>query len=142
MLEELRIRGLGVIDDAVLELGPGFTALTGETGAGKTMVLTGLALLLGGRSDSGLVRAGADRTEVEGRIRVDPTGSVAGRALEAGGGRGGAAPRGRRARRGRAAGRADHLGRRTLARLSRRTRRAGRSARRAHRRPDRRPWPG
>jgi DNA repair protein RecN (Recombination protein N) len=84
VLEELRIRGLGVIDEAVLELGPGFTALTGETGAGKTMVLTGLGLLLGGRSDSGLVRAGADRTEVEGRIRVDPGGPVAGRALEAG----------------------------------------------------------
>jgi DNA repair protein RecN (Recombination protein N) len=84
VLEELRIRGLGVIDDAVLELGPGFTALTGETGAGKTMVLTGLGLLLGGRSDSGLVRAGAERTEVEGRIGVDPAGPVAGRALEAG----------------------------------------------------------
>src|SRR4051812_31530309 len=84
MLEELRIRGLGVIDEAVLELGPGFTALTGETGAGKTMVLTGLGLLLGGRSDSGLVRAGADRAEVEGRIRVDPSGPVAARALEAG----------------------------------------------------------
>src|SRR3954466_6809429 len=80
----MRIRGLGVIDDAVLELGPGFTALTGETGAGKTMVLTGLGLLLGGRSDSGLVRAGAGRTEVEGRIRVDPAGPVAGRAVEAG----------------------------------------------------------
>src|SRR3954452_24529118 len=80
----LRIRGLGVIDDAVLELGPGFTALTGETGAGKTMVLTGLGLLLGGRSDSGLVRAGAPRTEVEGRFRVDPAGPLAGRALEAG----------------------------------------------------------
>src|SRR4051794_25416379 len=84
MLEELRIRGLGVIDEAVLELGPGFTALTGETGAGKTMVLTGLGLLLGGRSDSGLVRTGAERTEVEGRIRVDPAGQVAARALEAG----------------------------------------------------------
>ena len=84
MLEELRIRGLGVIDDAVLELGPGFTALTGETGAGKTMVLTGLGLLLGGRSDSGFVRAGAERTAVEGRIRVDPAGPVAARALEAG----------------------------------------------------------
>ena len=84
MLEELRIRGLGVIDDAVLELGPGFTALTGETGAGKTMVLTGLGLLLGDRADSGLVRAGAERTEVEGRLRVDPEGEVARRAVEAG----------------------------------------------------------
>ena len=49
MLEELRIRGLGVIDDAVLPLGPGLTAVTGETGAGKTMVVTGLQLLFGGR---------------------------------------------------------------------------------------------
>src|SRR4051812_23767306 len=80
----MRIRGLGVIDDAVLELGPGFTALTGETGAGKTMVLTGLGLLLGGRSDSGLVRTGAGSAEVEGRIRVDPSGPVAERAEEAG----------------------------------------------------------
>jgi DNA repair protein RecN (Recombination protein N) len=86
VLEELRIRGLGVIDAAVLDLGPGFTALTGETGAGKTMVLTGLALLLGGRSDSGLVRAGAGAAEVEGRIRVDPSGPVAQRAAEAGAG--------------------------------------------------------
>src|SRR3954470_13414246 len=48
------------------------------------MVLTGLGLLLGGRSDSGLVRAGAGRAEVEGRIRVDPSGPVAARALDAG----------------------------------------------------------
>ena len=84
MLEELRIRGLGVIDAAVLELGPGFTAVTGETGAGKTMVLTGLGLLLGGRSDSGLVRTDAGSAEVEGRIRVDPGGPVAQRAADAG----------------------------------------------------------
>ncbi|MGZ4632932.1 MAG: AAA family ATPase, partial [Actinomycetes bacterium] len=45
MLEEMRIRGLGVIDDAVLELAPGLTVITGETGAGKTMVVTGLGLL-------------------------------------------------------------------------------------------------
>ena len=84
MLEELRIRGLGVIDAAVLELGPGFTAVTGETGAGKTMVLTGLGLLLGGRSDSGLVRTDAGHAEVEGRLQVDPDGPVARRAVEAG----------------------------------------------------------
>jgi DNA repair protein RecN (Recombination protein N) len=51
MLEEVRITGLGVINDALLELSPGFTALTGETGAGKTMVVTGLGLLFGGRAD-------------------------------------------------------------------------------------------
>jgi DNA repair protein RecN (Recombination protein N) len=84
VLEELRIGGLGVIDAAVLELGPGFTAVTGETGAGKTMVLTGLGLLLGGRSDSGLVRAGSASAVVEGRVRVDPSGPVAERAGEAG----------------------------------------------------------
>ena len=50
MLEEVRITGLGVIDDAVLELSAGFTALTGETGAGKTMVVTALGLLFGGRA--------------------------------------------------------------------------------------------
>ena len=50
MLAELRISGLGVIDDATLELGPGFTAVTGETGAGKTMVVSGLGLLSGGKA--------------------------------------------------------------------------------------------
>jgi DNA repair protein RecN (Recombination protein N) len=70
VIEEVRIRGLGVIEDAVVEPHAGFTALTGETGAGKTMVLTGLDLLLGGRADAGAVRAGA-RAEVEGRVRVD-----------------------------------------------------------------------
>src|SRR3954471_7426109 len=84
VLEELRLRGLGVIDDAHLELGPGFTAITGETGAGKTMLLTGLGLLLGARADAALVRTGHDRAEVEGRLRVDPTGPAASRALEAG----------------------------------------------------------
>jgi DNA repair protein RecN (Recombination protein N) len=84
VLEELRLRGLGVIDDAVLEFEPGFTAITGETGAGKTMVLTGLGLLLGGRADAALVRPDRERAEVEGRVRVDPDGSVAVRALDAG----------------------------------------------------------
>jgi len=60
-LEEISIRGLGVIDEATLELGPGFTVLTGETGAGKTMVLTALSLVLGGKADSSLVRKGRDR---------------------------------------------------------------------------------
>ena len=51
MLSEIRIRGLGVIEDVTLELGPGLTVVTGETGAGKTMVVTGLLLLFGGRAD-------------------------------------------------------------------------------------------
>jgi DNA repair protein RecN (Recombination protein N) len=84
VLEEMRIRGLGVIEDAVLELSPGLTVLTGETGAGKTMVLTGLSLLLGGRADSALVRTGDGRAVVEGRVAVAPDGAVARRALDAG----------------------------------------------------------
>ena len=70
MLEEVRINGLGVIDDAVLELSSGFTVLTGETGAGKTMVVTALALLFGGRADPARVRPGAARAAVEGRLLV------------------------------------------------------------------------
>jgi DNA repair protein RecN (Recombination protein N) len=70
MLEELRITSLGVIDESVLEVGPGFTAITGETGAGKTMVVTALGLLLGGRADSGAVRTGARAARVEGVLDV------------------------------------------------------------------------
>ncbi|MFY9935119.1 MAG: DNA repair protein RecN [Streptosporangiaceae bacterium] len=72
MLEEVRITGLGVIDDAVLEISAGFTALTGETGAGKTMVVTALGLLFGGRADPARVRPGAQRATVEGRLLVSP----------------------------------------------------------------------
>ncbi|HKB32041.1 MAG TPA: DNA repair protein RecN [Streptosporangiaceae bacterium] len=85
MLEEVRITGLGVIDDAVLELSAGFTVVTGETGAGKTMVVTGLGLLFGGRADPARVRPGADRAMVEGRLRTDPAGHVARQVEEAGG---------------------------------------------------------
>ena len=86
----MRIRGLGVIDDAVLPLAPGLTVISGETGAGKTMVVTGLALLFGGRADSGAVRAPADSALagsalIEGRLRVSPEGPAAQRALDAGG---------------------------------------------------------
>ncbi len=70
MIEEIRISQLGVIDASVLELGPGLTVITGETGAGKTMVVTALGLLLGGRADSGAVRTGARQARVEGVIRV------------------------------------------------------------------------
>ena len=85
MLEEVRITGLGVINDALLELSPGFTALTGETGAGKTMVVTGLGLLFGGRADPARVRPGTQRASVEGRLRTDPSGKVAQQVEEAGG---------------------------------------------------------
>ena len=65
MLVELAVRDLGVIADARVEPGPGATALTGETGAGKTMIVEALELLRGGRADAGRVRTGADRAEVE-----------------------------------------------------------------------------
>ena len=57
MLEELSISGLGVLENASAEFGPGFTVLTGETGAGKTMVVTSLHLLSGGRADASRVPA-------------------------------------------------------------------------------------
>lgn len=70
VLEELRITSLGVIEESVLDLRPGFTAITGETGAGKTMIVTALGLLLGGRADSGAVRTGARAARVEGLVQV------------------------------------------------------------------------
>ncbi len=85
MLEEVRITGLGVIDEAVLELSAGFNVVTGETGAGKTMVVSGLGLLFGGRADPSRVRPGADRAVVEGRLRVEPGGAVARQVNESGG---------------------------------------------------------
>jgi DNA repair protein RecN (Recombination protein N) len=85
MLEEVRITGLGVIDDALLELSPGFTALTGETGAGKTMVVTGLGMLFGGKADPQRIRAGVQRAAVEGRLRTGREGKVAQQVEEAGG---------------------------------------------------------
>ncbi|MCW2915534.1 MAG: repair protein RecN [Actinomycetia bacterium] len=85
MVEEVRIQGLGVIDEAVLDLSPGFNVVTGETGAGKTMVVTSLGLLFGGRADPQRVRPGADRAFVEGRIIVDPRGRAVERVEEAGG---------------------------------------------------------
>jgi DNA repair protein RecN (Recombination protein N) len=71
VLEELRISGLGVIADACLPLGPGLTVITGETGAGKTMVVAGLGLLFGGRADAARVRAEPGRAVVEGVLRLD-----------------------------------------------------------------------
>jgi len=85
MLREIRIQNLGVIDDAVLELSAGLNVVTGETGAGKTMVVSGLGLLLGARSDAGLVRTGARSAVVEGMVDVDETHPAAARAVEAGG---------------------------------------------------------
>lgn len=81
----MRIRCLGVIDDAVLALHPGFTVLTGETGAGKTMVVQGLGLLLGSRADSSLVRSGAPRAAVEGLLTLAPDHPAIARVVDAGG---------------------------------------------------------
>ena len=85
VIEEMRLRDLGVIAEATLPIGPGFTAITGETGAGKTMVVTGLGLLLGQRADSGAVRAGAAQASVDGVWIVPEHGAVADRVREAGG---------------------------------------------------------
>lgn len=71
MIEEIRISNLGVIEESVLELGPGLNVITGETGAGKTMLVTALGLLLGGRADSGVVRGGAAKARVEGIVAAD-----------------------------------------------------------------------
>lgn len=77
MIEEIRIRNLGVISEAVLPLGPGFTAITGETGAGKTMVVTALGLLRGERAEAATVRSGADASVVEGRWLIEDAARVA-----------------------------------------------------------------
>ena len=66
MLAELRVRELGVIDDVQIVFAPGLTAITGETGAGKTLVVEALELLLGGRADSTMVREGAVESTLEG----------------------------------------------------------------------------
>ncbi|GCD21974.1 DNA repair protein RecN [Cellulomonas algicola] len=84
MIEEIRIDNLGVITRAHVELGPGLTVLTGETGAGKTMVLTALSLLLGGKADPATVRRGAASAAVEGRVLLPGDAPAVARAAEAG----------------------------------------------------------
>ncbi len=84
VLAEMRIQGLGVIDDATLELDPGLTVVTGETGAGKTMVVTGLHLLGGGRADASRVRSDTPRALVEGRFETTLDSAAAKVATEAG----------------------------------------------------------
>ncbi len=71
MLTELVVRDLGVIDELSLVLGEGMTVVTGETGAGKTLVVGAIDLLTGGRADASLVRPGADEAEIEGRFVID-----------------------------------------------------------------------
>jgi len=71
MLSELHVKNLGVIEELSLVLGPGMTAVTGETGAGKTLVVTAIELLVGGRADASVVRPGAEEAVVEGRFHVN-----------------------------------------------------------------------
>lgn len=71
MLIELNIRNFAIIDDLHLELGPGFNVLTGETGAGKSIIIDAVGLLLGGRADTSMVRAGADLAQIEGVFGLD-----------------------------------------------------------------------
>ena len=87
MLVELRVTDLGIVADLTLVLGPGVTAITGETGTGKTLLVEALDLLLGGRADTGLVRDGASEARVEGRFVEDATGdeTVLARAVPADG---------------------------------------------------------
>ncbi len=72
MLTELRIRDLAIIDQLDLTFGPGFNVLTGETGAGKSIIIDAVNLLLGDRASQEIVRAGAERTEVEGAFQLSP----------------------------------------------------------------------
>ncbi len=85
MISDISISNLGVISEARLPLGPGLTVVTGETGAGKTMVVTALSLLLGARADSARVRAGSSATWVEGRFLVGDHLAITQRVSEAGG---------------------------------------------------------
>jgi DNA repair protein RecN (Recombination protein N) len=71
MLLELRVENLGIIEEILLPLGPGMTAITGETGAGKTLLVDALELLCGGRADPNAVRDGAEEARVEGRFVTD-----------------------------------------------------------------------
>lgn len=85
MIDHITINDLGVITQASVPLGPGFTVLTGETGAGKTMVVTALGLLLGQRAETARVRQGCDHAWVEGHFRVDGLDAVTTRVDELGG---------------------------------------------------------
>lgn len=85
MLRELHITDLGVIEDATLPLAPGLTVVTGETGAGKTMVVTGLGLVLGGRADAALVRTGSEEAVVEAVVDLPPEHPARVATAEAGG---------------------------------------------------------
>ena len=70
MLEELRIQNFAIIDNLELGFGSGFNVITGETGAGKSIIIDALELLLGGKADGGSIRAGAEKAIVEGTFAL------------------------------------------------------------------------
>ena len=70
LLEEINIRSLGLIDSATIEFKEGFNVITGETGAGKTMLLNALSLILGQKADADYIRQGQERAVVSGRFRL------------------------------------------------------------------------
>lgn len=70
MLKWMRLKNLALVDKADMEFGPGFNVITGETGAGKSVIMGGVGLLLGGRADKSAIRIGTDRCEVSGEFFV------------------------------------------------------------------------
>ena len=84
MLRDLRIRDFAVIDELSIELGPGLTVLSGETGTGKSIVVEALSLLLGGRASADYIRAGAERARIEGRFEIDGNAAIIARCETAG----------------------------------------------------------
>ena len=72
MLERLRVRNLAIVEDVLLEFSAGLNVLTGETGAGKSLLIEAVSLLLGGRGDAGAVRQGASALVVEGEFDPGP----------------------------------------------------------------------
>ncbi|MDH3307219.1 MAG: AAA family ATPase, partial [Acidimicrobiia bacterium] len=83
MILELGVSNLGVIDSLTITMPAGMIALTGETGAGKTLLVDALDLLVGGRADPGLVRAGAEEATVDGRFLLDDTEIILSRVVAA-----------------------------------------------------------
>ena len=71
MLSELTVRDFAIIDELHLNFGPGFNVLTGETGAGKSIIVDAVSLVLGGRGDAEFIRAGASQATIEGIFALD-----------------------------------------------------------------------
>lgn len=84
MLRELRVRDFAVVGEAVLEFGPGLSVLSGETGAGKSVLVEALGLIVGGRASADMIRAGAGRARIEGRFEVEGVDGIAALCEQAG----------------------------------------------------------